>query len=469
MSVVLPKKAHCIGVGGIHVSAVAKLLIARGVTVSGSDAFENDETKDLAARGAVISIGHHVSNLPIDAGVVIYSHAVPPENAELAEAKRRGIQCVDTHAFLAWMFGGAQQIVVTGSHGKSTTTSMLGLILASCGVNPTVIVGTKVPGFVDGNLRIGREDLLIVEGDEYQRHVLSYQPTVLVLNNVELDHVDVYPTIEAYEQVFREVVKKMGEGTVVVVNADDVRAHAIGAFARAEKKSLVEVGMNAGDVHIGKIESRDGGSSVDMHLSGDVIVPFDLNVPGEMNVRNAAMALAGARAAVPTMDLERAYDALAAFKGCWRRFERIGEVNGAVAVSDYGHHPTEVRATLAAAHEAFPDRRIVLAFQPHHRNRTKHLFSEFVASFDGADVLMLVEIYDVPGREATEDANVSSSQLMDAVKQRDVERGKQRPISFVPSVSDLAQAISSAGVTEQDVILFMGAGAIDAEARKMVN
>jgi UDP-N-acetylmuramate--alanine ligase len=281
--------------------------------------------------------------------------------------------------------------------------------------------------------------------------------------------VDVYPTIEAYERVFRDVVKKMNNGTTVIVNSDDQRAMEIGRSARDQGKHLVTVGMNGAGVRIGRIEQRDGGSSTGIRLAGEREAVLNLHGPGEMNVRNAMMALAGALAVDPGIDRERASDALSAFTGCWRRFERIGEIHGAIAISDYGHHPTEVRATLAAAHEAFPGRRIVLVFQPHHRNRTKNLFDEFVTSFDGADVLLLVEIYDVPGREMTEDAQVSSSQLMEAVKQRDADAGKSRPISFVPSVGDLSSAIDSAGITEKDVVIFMGAGAIDAVARKIIS
>ncbi len=483
MSTQVPRKAHCIGIGGIHLSAVAKLLMSRGVSVSGSDAFENDETRDLAKRGASVVIGHDAANLPADVDAVIYSHAVPEDNVEFVEAKKRGIECVDTHAYLARMFEGAEQVVVTGSHGKSTTTAMLGLILAACGADPTVVVGTKCAGFPDGNLRIGRDDLLVVEGDEYQRHVLSYAPTVLVLNNIDLDHVDVYPTIEDYEQVFVDVIERMVEGGTIIWNADDARCSEVVKKGKKQLSDLKEIGVcaagdrieqnNEAKVFFGGSEIRSEGYSKN-HLIfkiGEKLEKINLQIPGRMNARNAAMALTAAQSVVEDLgsefDIDCAGKKLAAFTGCWRRFERIGSYRGAIAISDYGHHPTEVAATLAAAHERHPKSRIILAFQPHHRNRTKNLFDEFVASFDGADALLLVEIYDVPGREASEDADVSSAKLVDAVKKRDAEAGKTRTVIFVPKLDDLAAALDAVGVTEKDVVIFMGAGAIDATARQM--
>jgi len=462
------QRVHCIGIGGIHVSAVAKLLLARGVSVSGSDAYENDETRDMRARGVDFAIGHAANNLPADAEIAVYTHAVPEDNVEFAEAKRRGIRCVDSHAFLAELFEGARQVVVTGSHGKSTTASMLGLILAACGADPTVVVGTKCAGFPDGNLRIGRGDLLVVEGDEYQRHVLSYAPTVLVLNNIELDHVDVYPSIEAYEQVFADAVAKMKPSGTVVVNADDARAADIGRAAGEKGLAVVGVGRDRGDVRIRRIEPRNGGSSAEIVLADGNRVTIDLVVPGEMNVRNAVMAIVGARAAESLLNFNEAQGALAGFRGCWRRFESIGLIGGAITISDYGHHPTEVAATLAAAKSAYPHRRIILAFQPHHRNRTKHLFDAFVPSFDDADVLLLVEIYDVPGREALEDTGVSSAQIVDAVRKWDAESGKARTVAFVPTPDALPDAIRAVDPSEHDVIIFMGAGSIDAAARGIV-
>ena len=461
------QRVHCIGIGGIHVSAVAKLLLARGVSVSGSDAFENDETRDVRARGADVAIGHAAKNLPAHADVVVYTHAVPDNVNSRKRSGAASVVPIRTHSSRR-LFEGARQVVVTGSHGKSTTTSMLGLILAACGADPTVVVGTKCAGFPDGNLRIGRDDLLVVEGDEYQRHVLSYAPTVLVLNNVELDHVDVYPTVEAYAQVFADVAGKMAPGGTVIVNADDARASEIGRKANDRGLAVIGVGRENGDVRIGRIESQDGGSTAEIVLADGNHVSVDLIVPGEMNVRNAVMAIVGARASEPNLNFNEAQGALAGFTGCWRRFERIGSINGAVAISDYGHHPTEVAATLAAAKSAYPDRRVILAFQPHHRNRTRHLFDAFVPSFDGADILLLVEIYDVPGRESLEDAGVSSAQLAEAARKRDVSSGKTRTIEFVSTPDALRDAIRAVDSSEKDVVIFMGAGSIDAAARGIV-
>ncbi|OGL72958.1 UDP-N-acetylmuramate--L-alanine ligase [Candidatus Uhrbacteria bacterium RIFCSPHIGHO2_02_FULL_60_44] len=427
------KRAHCVGIGGIHVSAVARLLKSRGVTVSGSDAVAGDETSLLEKQGFAVTIRHAATNVPADADVVIYSHAVPEDNAELAEAKKRGIPVYHTHAFLGELFKDAKQIVVTGTHGKSTTTAMIGTILIAGGENPTVVVGTKVPGFSDGNLRIGRDDLLVVEGDEYQRHVLSYVPTVLVLNNMELDHTDIFPTMDEYAAMFGEAIGRVKDGGAVIWNAED---RGLAELVAARKAACGK--RNVGLVAVRRTD-----------------VP--LRVPGEMNQRNAAMASAAVQAWKPDIDPSIAAKALADFPGVWRRFERVGEFNGATVISDYGHHPTEVRETLKAAKLAFPAKRVVLCFQPHQRNRTKHLFNDFVEVLKDADVLVLVEIYDVPGREEEEDRDVTSEKLLQAI-------GKG---SYAATLDD-AEAQLRKIVTPNDVVLVMGAGTIDQVARKLV-
>lgn len=431
------KRAHCVGIGGIHVSAVARLLKSRGIVVTGSDAVASDETSLLEKEGMAVTIGHDAGNVPSGADAVIYSHAVPEDNPELAAARKRGVPVFDAHAFLGELFKDAEQIVVTGTHGKSTTTAMIGKLLEADGDDPTVVVGTKVPGFAQGNLRLGRPDLLIVEGDEYKRHVLSYQPSVLVLTNLELDHTDIFPTIDDYAGLFNEAIERVRTGGKVVWNADDPRLAKLMAGQRVTS------------------------------IPATPEKTFALRIPGEMNQRNAMMASWAAEVWEPQIDPRLVEKTLSDFPGVWRRFERVGEFNGAPVISDYGHHPTEVRETLKAAKLAFPDKRLVLCFQPHQRNRTKRLFNEFVSSFEGAGVLILAEIYDVPGREAEEDKDVSSRLLLEAVLVWDRQHNVERERLYVPDLTQAEAAIRRIA-RPGDAVIVMGAGTIDRVARRLV-
>lgn len=464
-------RVHLIGIGGIHVGAVAKLLAVNGAVISGSDAVEHDLVRELRDRGFSIAIGHRAENVPDDADAIVYSHAVPEDNPELMEGKRRGIPCIDTHAFLARLFEGKRQVVVTGTHGKSTTSTMIGMALAAAGMDPTVVVGTKSSVFSEGNFQIGSDDLLVVEGDEYRRHVLSYQPTILVLNNIEYDHPDAFENIAAYQEMFEEAFSRIQDRGLLIVNADDDTCTML--VGRHEEKmrargiQILRVGKGNGEIQFGDISIERDGQSTRVIAAQSDSATLRIKLPGEMNMRNAVMALAAVVAVADEGTEERILEAFAAFPGCWRRFEHLGEIDGTIVISDYGHHPTEIAETLKAAKSAFPNRRIVLCYQPHHRNRTRGLFDEFIPAFDLADVLILSEIYDVPGREAPEDANVSSSQLADAVRERDVKAGRDRQIAFASDLDETEKGIRSV-IGANDLLLMMGAGTIDGLARKIV-
>lgn len=405
------KRIHFVGIGGIHVSAVARLCKARGANVSGSDAVESDEVVKLRAEGIKVTVGHHPANIPPGTEVIVYSDAVRGTNPERLFAHEHHMASFDSHKFLGKLFAKATQIVVSGTHGKSTTTAMVGKILEAAGEDPTVVVGTRVPGWEYGNLRIGRDDLLVVEGDEYRSHVLSYRPSVLAITNIEWDHPDVFRTEEAYRDLFRQAEASVVQGGTVV----------------------------------------HGGEGMDIVLK----------IPGAHNRQNAALAAAAVRAYKKTIPEDVIKKALQEFPGVWRRFERVGEFNGAPVISDYGHHPTEVRETLNAAREAFPDRRILLCYQPHQRARTKQLFADFIPVLAEADALILAEIYDVPGREEAEYADITSQKLVDALPPSD------KPRSYAADLADAEKQIRAIA-KPNDLILIMGAGTIDQVARNLV-
>lgn len=438
---------HFIGIGGINMSACAKLLLHAGIKVSGSDRAENDQTRILAEKGASVTIGESAANIPEDCNLVIVTSAAAAENAERIAASERRIPEITNFAFLGQWFADATTVVVAGTHGKSTTTAMLGLALEAAGMEPSVIVGSVVPGFRDGNLRIGREDLFIVEGDEYAHHFLEFRPFGLVLTNIELDHPDVFASIDVLLDAFHELVGQMKDGGVLVANVSDDR---IRRLRDTETDRLKTKKITLSEFTDEDVEQE----------------AFTLSVPGRFNRMNAAAALAMARAL--GADPEKAKAAIESFGGIWRRFEFLGVHDGARVYSDYGHHPTAVTATLEAARESFPSARIVLCFQPHHRNRTKILFNDFVASFDGADVLVLSEIYAVEGRDEDADRDVTSRDLMTAVHARDYKANRDRIVKFENRPSDAIRAAFDVA-REGDVVIVMGAGDIDATLRKAMS
>lgn len=463
------KKAHLVGAGGINISAVGKLLLKAGVEVTGSDVKENEQTNILAERGAKIAIGHDAQNVPEDCDILIHTSAAPETNPERAEARRRGIPEMTNFRFLAEWFADAKTILVTGTHGKSTTTAMLALILERAGLDPTVILGSKLPSLPDGNLRMGSGEFFLIEGDEYARHFLEFKPFAALINNIELDHVDVYPTLDDYVGAFGEMVGKMQDGGVLVANVGDPNVAALlGRTSDALRGRSIRVvpfssGRQASDAWSVSSARKDGMTEVAL-AKGDSELEFKLRVSGSHNVLNAAGAALVAQALGVSADEIRL--GLGEFSGIWRRMERLGELDGVTIYSDYAHHPTAVAATLQAAKEAHPGQRLVLCFQPHHRNRTRSLFAEFVPSFDLADALVLCEIYDVAGRDASEDAEMSSRKLADAVKGRDTEKGRERPIEFASdpaSAVDQARRLAGPG----DVLLVFGAGDIDDAIRNI--
>ena len=466
------KVVHLVGIGGINMSAVAKLLLAAGVRVSGSDVQENEQTKILAARGVKIAIGHAASNIPADADLVIYTSAVGPVSPgyiEREEAQRRGIRELTNFQFLGEWSADRKTVLVVGTHGKSTTTAMLGLIAEKAHLDPTIIVGSKVASFAEGNLRLGSSDLFIIEGDEYAKHFLEFKPYGVLLNNIELDHTDIFPTIETMVGTFRELILKIRYGGILVANVGDgnVKKLLMQEAASLELLHVRVVGFNGGMENEWKVSHTfDAGyTHVSIERPG-VVYRFVLNVPGAHNALNAA------GAALMGLELGASYPdiagALEAFRGIWRRFELVRDKDDIRIYSDYGHHPTAIASTLAAAKEMSMGSRVVLCFQPHHHNRTKHLFLDFVPSFDLADALVLCEIYDVAGRDATEDGDVSSHDLVDAVIRHDADRGVKRLVEFAEG-PDAAVQRTLELAEPGDVVIFMGAGDIDAAVRHAVS
>ncbi len=417
------KKIHCIGVGGIGISAVAKFLQVKGKTVSGSDAVASNITEGVKARGVSVFVGHDAKNVAEDVDLIVYSEAVPEENPERLRARELGITQLGHFDFLGELSKEYRTICVTGTNGKSTTTAMTGKIFEDAGLDPTVFVGTLVPGWELGNLRVGESDILIIEGDEYKQKMVKLFPETTVITNIEEDHLDVYRDLDHIIATFQECADKT-KGTVIV-NSDDANSKKIAAKNRKTFGSI---------------------------LAEDI----ELKIPGAFNRMNALAATMVAREY--DIDDITITASLAAFPGVWRRFERVGTYHEAEIISDYGHHPSAIKGTIEAAREFFPDRRIILCFQPHQHSRTKTLFDDFVESFKGADLVILTEIYHVEGRNE-EEGKISSKDLL--AKLGD-------PTALYAADLDDTEDTLRETVEPGDVVLIMGAGNIDTVARNLV-
>lgn len=464
------RHVHFVGIGGINMSGVAKILAKNGVLVTGSDVTASEATKELEALKIPIKIGHDAKNVPSECELLIYSSAVPEENPERVEAKARGITQLTNFQFLGQWTAGKRTVLVTGTHGKSTTTAITGLLFEEAHQDPTVIVGSRVPGFPDGNVLFGSSDLVVIEGDEYANHFLEFKPSAVIFNNIELDHTDLFPDLAAMMESFRKMLENIVDGGLVIANADDPNVQTLVGRVRGE---LIERGIRIQTFGFGSHANyqivdylvRQGEQTFGLRDEIGKTVRFRLRIPGRMNVMNAAAA--ASLCASTGLMLQNLTDAIAAFPGIWRRFETIAERDGVLVISDYGHHPTAVAATLEAAKTFYQGRRVVLAFQPHHRNRTKHLFDAFVPSFDRADALLLVEIYDVAGREIVEDGDISSRDLQDAVVRRDAERHVVRSVEYAPNPEE-ALAVLKRWVRDGDVVIVMGAGDIYKIAKQIL-
>lgn len=449
----LPQHIHCIGIGGIGVSGIAKLLNAQDVRVSGSDASASAITDELISLNISVSIGHDAAHLPKETEMVIFSEAVPSENPERVQASRGGIPVLSAAEFLGAYTADKRTIAVSGTNGKSTTTAMLGSILVAAGMDPTVILGSSLSTFSLGNVRVGKSDIVVLEADEYRAKYLNYHPEMIVLTNIEEDHLDFFADLADIVETFDQYLGNLRTGGTVILNADDmVSAHELHVQGTAVTYGIVQ----EADYQAKHVAATAGAQQFELHTKDALLAACTLRVPGRFNIANALAAASAAHTlGVPPTVIA---DALAAFPGIWRRFEIVGERNGATIVSDYGHHPTAIRVTISAAREFFPHRRIVLVFQPHQHNRTAKLFDDFVAALHAPDVALVSDIYHVTGREETKE--VTAKGLAEAAE-------RPEAVFYAGSVVEtktLAEKIMLPG----DVVIVMGAGDIDEVARGLV-
>ncbi len=443
-------RVHCVGIGGIGVSAVAKFLRLQGKDVSGSDTARSIVTAD-AERAGVRVVDPSAENVAPDLDLLIYTSAAPETQVERQAAAALGIPQLGYFEFLGLLSRSRKTIAISGTNGKSTTTAMLGLILEKAGLDPTVIVGSRVPDFAYGNLRVGKSDLLVVEACEYREQFMSLWPWMVVVTKIVEDHLDYYRDLAHIQKAFQAFAAKLPPDGPLAWNGDDAGSReAFGGLT--QPNGTFGFGPDA-DLRAECHETFEGLQRFDaVWKDGVAWRGLELRVPGAFNVLNALAALGAARALGVEEQAARA--ALSGFSGIWRRFEKVGERGGAPIISDYGHTPDAIEATLKAAKEFFPGRKLIVAFQPHHHERTRKLFEAFVPAFDGADQLIMAEIYGVEGRKEGE-YDISSRLLVEAIKKRN----KVPNVSYAASPEDALnqlEAIDPKGA----IMLIMGAGDI---------
>jgi UDP-N-acetylmuramate--alanine ligase len=448
------KRIHFVGIGGSGMSGIAEVLLNLGYQVSGSDLTPNPATERLAGLGAKVVLGHKAGNIA-SADAVVVSSAVKPDNVEVVAAQSRRIPVVPRALMLAELMRLKQGIAVAGTHGKTTTTSLIASVLAEGGLDPTFVIGGRLVSAAS-NARLGTGEFIVVEADESDASFLHLQPVAAVVTNIDADHMETYQhDFSRLKQAFVGFLQNLPFYGSAILCADDANVREI---MPSVSKPIVTYGMRE-DAMVRGIEVVDGDRMRFRALrEGTSPLEITLNLPGRHNVQNALAAIAVAtELGIPDAAIRKA---LAEFRGVGRRFQRYGEIplspNGKspgsfTLVDDYGHHPVEMRATLEAARGAFPGRRIVLAFQPHRYTRTRDLFEDFVKALSGVDVLLLAEVY--PAGEPPIVAADGRS-LARAIRVA----GKTEPV-FVEKISDMPDAIRKI-VRPGDVVLTMGAGSI---------
>ncbi len=440
------KHIHFVGIGGIGMSGIAELLLNLGYQVSGSDLHESDITRKLAGLGGVIHFGHRADWIE-GADVVVTSSAISSANPEVVAAKEAHIPVIQRAEMLAELMRLAKYgIAVAGSHGKTSTTSLVAAILAEADLDPTVVVGGKVDS-LGGNAKLGCGDFLVAEADESDGSFLKLSPVIEVVTNIDLEHLDYYRDIEHIKDVFLQFIEILPFYGVAILCFDDEN---ISRLLPKIQRRVITYGLSEqADLYAGRIESRGLETSFTVRFRGRDLGRVTVNRPGRHTVYNSLAAIGVAL----ELDIDFAIisRALAAFGGVQRRLQIKGEAGGILVVDDYGHHPTEIRATLDAVREGWPGKRLVVAFQPHRYSRTKALFTEFQTAFHRADVLVLTDIYAASEQPV---AGVSTPRLLEAMK----EHG-QRNVHYVATVEDLPEALKGL-LKEGDLLLTLGAGNI---------
>lgn len=450
----LPNKAYFIGVGGIGVSAILRLFASKGIMVSGSDI--HLPKRDTLPPGEYFE-GADKEHIPHDTEMVIYSPAVPPSNPERQRATELGITQLSYPEALGLITKQYNTIAISGTHGKSTTTALTGKLFAEGGFDPSVIVGAEVLGW-DHNLLGGHSDIFIVEACEYRRSMMNLTPQTIVLTNIELDHPDYYVDLADVKRAFKEYVAKLSGEDLLIINNDDANIRDV---IRDSDAIIVRYGVgNGADLVAHNIRQTDALQTFELTWKGTLLGSFTTPLPGLYNIYNILAALTTYLAYGGSQEVIQ--KVLDLFTGVGRRFEVVGEYDGATIISDYAHHPTALRAVSEAAHARYKDKRILTVFRPHHKERTIKLFDEFVDVIGHIPHAILIEIYDVAGRE--ENVEISSMDIIKKISNKNADA----EILYAKDLAEAEEMIRKYA-KEFDVILIIGAGDADQLAERIVH
>jgi UDP-N-acetylmuramate--alanine ligase len=440
------RKLHFVGIGGIGMSGIAEILNDEGFTITGSDRATSENTERLQSLGVTVMIGHNAGNLAPDVDVLVYSSAVSSDNPEVVEARQRKIPVIRRAEMLAEVMRLKYGIGIAGTHGKTTTTSMVSLVMIEGGIDPTVIVGGRLRGLAGSNARLGKGDFIVVEADEFDRSFLSITPTIAVLTTLETDHLDCYRDLDDIKSAFIQFAGKVPFYGFVVLCLDEP---ALQEIMPKIKKKIVTYGLNGqADLQAVGIVHRQNTSTFTVVSSGNDLGDIELQIPGLHNVQNAlAAAAVGLELGVPFAKVKSGIEK---FTGVFRRWEVKAEIDGITVIDDYAHHPTEIRATLAGAKAGWR-RRTVCIFQPHLYSRTRDFYDQFGRAFFNADVLVVTDVY--PAREEPIQG-VTGELIANAAK----EFGHKQ-VHYVPEKKDVPRFLMTI-IRPGDMVITMGAGDI---------
>ena len=438
-------KIHFVGIGGIGMSGIAEVLLNSGYVVTGSDLQESDATRRLRSLGARVFVGHEEENLAGNPSVVVISTAVKYSNPEVLEARRRHIPVIPRAEMLAELMRMKYGVAVAGSHGKTTTTSMISAVLSTAGLDPTMVIGGRVHMF-GANAKMGQGEFLVAEADESDGSFLLLSPTIAVVTNIDKEHMDFHQSMERLNESFLTFMNKVPFYGFAVLCIDD--ANVRGLLPKVRKR-FATYGLSAeADFSAQNLRMTAAGVEFAVLHRGKLLGDLRLHLPGRHSATNALAAVAVAHEL--EIPFSRTGEALGAFTGIHRRFEVKGEPNGILVIDDYGHHPTEIRATIGAIRDSWK-RPLTVVFQPHRYSRTRDLFDEFLTAFEGADRLVLTEIY-----PANEDpiAGVTGEALYHAIK-----RKGHLDVEFVPDKSQIVTLLAEK-LNDGEIALTLGAGDI---------
>jgi len=442
------KKIHFVGIGGIGMSGIAETLLDHAFSITGSDRQLSDVTEHLRDLGAAIYEGHSALNVEPDVDVLVYSSAVPPDNPELVEARRRKIPVIRRAEMLAEVMRLKYGIGIAGTHGKTTTTSMVSLVLMEGGLDPTAIVGGKLSGLGGTNARLGHGEFIVVEADEYDRSFLSITPTIAVLTTLDADHLDCYRDIEDIKSAFITFANKVPFYGFIILCLDEAALQDI--MPKVSERKIVTYGLNAqADLQALDITHSENTSTFTVMSRGGVLGEIRLQVPGTHNVQNALAAIGvGLELGIP---FEKIKAGMERFTGVYRRWEVKADVAGIMVVDDYAHHPTEIKASLEGAKSGWRKRRVICAFQPHLYSRTRDFYEEFGRAFFNADVVIVTDVY--PAREEPIQG-VTGELIVNAAKMFG-----HKDVRYVPDKKDVPDVLLSLA-RPGDIVITVGAGDI---------